>query len=304
MMTLGLLTAILPFMSFKETVDYAAGTGLECLEVCCWPKGEPQRRYAGVTHIDLANSSDAGLLEYARYAGERGIKISSLCCYQNPLDGNIQAAEAAVRHIRRMILAAAKMNVGMITTFIGRDKTKNVDENLELFEQTWTPIVKLAEENKVKIAVENCAMLYTNDEWPGGNNLACAPYIWRKMFEIIKSDCFGLNYDPSHMALMQMDYIRPVYEFRDKIFHVHLKDILVRKDLLDEYGVFALPALWHIPKIPGLGELNFAKLISAFNDIRFQGCACIEVEDRAYEGDNADILRAVEQSYRYLRQYI
>ena len=77
--------------------------------------------------------------------------------------------------------------------------------------------------------------------WPGGNNLATTPAIWRRMFAEIPSDFFGLNFDPSHLLWQQMDYIKPLYEFKDKLFHVHLKDARVYREKLDEVGIMATP---------------------------------------------------------------
>ena len=304
MMKLGLVSAILPDETFEQVIDYAAKVGFECVEVCCWPKGKAVRRYAGITHIDLDQSDDQQLAYYRDYAESRGVKISSLAYYPNPLDANEEAREVAGRHIRRLIEASKKMGVNMVTTFIGRDKTKSVEQNLDLFEEIWTPIVRYAEEMGVKIGIENCPMLYTKDEWPGGNNLACAPYIWREMFRRVPSDNLGLNYDPSHPYLQHADYIKPVYDFKDKIFHIHFKDIKIYPEKLYEYGAFSYPALWHSPKLPGLGGVDFGAFVSALNDIRYQGYACIEVEDKAFEGCIEDVKSGIEQSYRFMRQFI
>jgi sugar phosphate isomerase/epimerase len=303
-MKLGLVSAILPDLNFEEMIDYAAGAGFKCVEVCCWPKGKAARRYAGITHIDLNEAKDADLAYYKDYAKKRGIEISSLGYYPNPLDSDKEAAQVAIEHLYRLIDASSKMGVNLVTTFIGRDKRKTVEENLDLYKEVWTPIVRHAEEKGVRIGIENCPMLYTVNEWPGGNNLACTPYIWRKMFELIKSDNLGLNYDPSHPYLIQADYIKPVYEFRDKIFHVHFKDIKINRDKLDEYGAFSYPALWHSPKLPGLGGVDFGAFVSALNDIRYNGYACIEVEDKAFESSIEDVKKGIEQSYRFMKQYM
>lgn len=304
MMKLGFVSAILPDFTFEQVIDYAAKVGFECVELCCWPKGKAARRYAGVTHIDTNGITEEKIAHYVSYAADRGITISSLGYYPNPLDANEEAAQVAVNHINELIDLSARMGVNMVTTFIGKDKTKTVEENLELYQKVWTPIVRQAEEKGVRIGIENCPMYYTKDEWPGGNNLASTPYIWRKMFELIPSDYLGLNYDPSHPFLIGADYIKPLYEFKDKIFHVHFKDIQIFKDKLDEYGAFSYPALWHAPKLPGLGGVNFAAFCSALNDIRYSGPACIEVEDRAYEACIEDVQHGIRQSYCYMKQFI
>lgn len=300
MMKLGLVSAILPDDTFEALIDYVADQGLSCVEVCCWPVGKAIRRYAGVTHIDVVKDKDR-LDYFVDYAKKRGVEISSLGYYPNPMDPDPETRAVAVEHLYRLIEASARMGVNMVTTFIGKDKTKTVEENLELFEEIWTPIIRKAESLDVKIAIENCPMLYTKDEWPGGNNLASTPAIWREMFRRIKSDHFGLNYDPSHPYLIQSDYIRPVFEFADKMFHIHFKDIRIYQDKLYEHGIFSYPALWHSPKLPGLGGVDFAAFCSALNDIGYKGYACIEVEDRAYEGTPGDVKKGIEQSIRYMR---
>lgn len=304
MMKLGLVSAILPDFTFEEVVDYAASVGFRCLEVCCWPKGKAARRYAGITHIDLEGLTDEKMKYYVEYAAARGVSISSLGYYPNPLSGDAEAAQVAVDHIMALIDVSAKMGVNMVTTFIGKDKDKSVEENLELYVKTWTPIIRHAEEKGVRIGIENCPMYYTKDEWPGGNNLATTPYIWRKMFELIPTKNLGLNFDPSHPYLLGASYIKPLYEFKDRIFHVHFKDIKIYEDKVDEHGRFSHPALWHSPKLPGMGGVDFAAFCSALNDIGYQGYACIEVEDRAYESSIEDVKAGIEQSYRYMRNFL
>jgi sugar phosphate isomerase/epimerase len=303
-MKLGLVTAILPDLSFEDVVDYASRVGFECLEVCCWPKGKAIRRYAGITHIDIEGLTASKMAYYTDYAQKRNISISSLGYYPNPLDAGKDASSAAVSHIKKLIDVSAEMGIGLVTTFIGRDKNKTVDENLDLFKKIWTPIIKVAEKKKVKIGIENCPMLYTANEWPGGNNLACTPDIWRRMFTRIPSPNLGLNYDPSHCYLQGASYTKPLYEFKDRIFHVHFKDIQVYQEKLDDYGYFSYPALWHSPKLPGLGGVDFGAFCSALYDIRYDGPACIEVEDKAFEGSLDRVKQGIEQSYRYMRQFI
>jgi len=304
MIKLGLLSAILPDYTFEQVFDYAASVGFKCVEVCCWPKGDAARRYAGVSHIDISGLTREKMDYYLNYASKCGLEISSLAFYPNPLDSDLEARKAATDHIMALIDVSAQMGINMVTTFIGKDKNKTVEENLELYKEVWTPIVKYAEENKVRIAIENCPMYFTKDEYPGGNNLASTPYIWREMFKLIPSDYLGLNYDPSHPHLLMFDYVKPVYEFKDKIFHMHFKDLKIHQDKLDEYGVHSYPSLWHSPKLPGLGGVNFAALCSALNEIGYRGCACIEIEDRAFEGSGEDVKSGIEQSYRYMQQFL
>lgn len=304
MMKLGLVSAILPDFTFEQVIDYAASVGFSCVEVCCWPKGKAARRYAGITHIDVDGLTRERMDAYLQYAKERGVAISSLGYYPNPMDADPETRRVAAEHLSALIDVSAEMGVNIVTTFIGKDKRKTVEENLELYEEIWTPIIRHAEEKKVRIGIENCPMYYTKDEFPGGNNLASTPYIWKEMFRRIPSDYLGLNFDPSHPYLLMSDYIQPLYDFKDKIFHVHFKDIKIYRDKLNEYGAFSYPSLWHSPKLPGLGGVDFAAFCSALNDIRYNGYACIEVEDRAFESSIEDVKKGIEQSYRYMRQFM
>jgi sugar phosphate isomerase/epimerase len=196
------------------------------------------------------------------------------------------------------------MGINLVTTFIGKDRHKTVEENLELFKDVWPGIIREAGDRNVRIGIENCPMYFTRDEWPGGGNLASSPALWREMFSLIPDQNFGLNYDPSHLYLTGASCTKPVYEFRDRIFHVHFKDIRIHQDKLDDHGRFSYPSLWHSPKLPGLGGLDFGAFCSALCDIRYNGCACIEVEDKAFEESPETVKRGIEQSYRYMRQFV
>jgi len=303
-MKLGFVSAILSDLSFEEVIGFAAENGFSCVEIMCWPKGKAERRYAGVTHIDVAELDEKQIGYIKDYISKRGIEISGLGYYPNPLDPDAEKREFYIEHIKKVIKAAGRLGLKNMNTFIGKDKNKTVEENLKTFKEVWTPIVKFAEQDGVKIGIENCPMLFTKDEWPGGNNLATTPAIWKRMFEEIPSECFGLNYDPSHLLWQQMDYIKPIYEFKDKIFHVHIKDAKVFKDKLDQVGILATPLEYHAPKLPGLGDINWGKFISALTDIRYKGCACIEVEDRAFEDSLDDRKKSIILSGNYMRQHI
>ena len=306
MMKFGLLTAILDGWTFEEVVDIASEMGFKCLEVACWPAGKAERRYAGVSHIDCERVCEDDA--YAAYVKElvasRGLEISSLAFYPNVLDSNEEKANAAIEHLKAVIKASSKLGVGMVTTFIGKDQYKTLEENIELFKKVWPGLIALAEENGVKVAIENCPMLFGADQWPGGQNLMCTPAIYRKLFEIIPSPNFGLNFDPSHYVWQGLDYLKTVYDFSDRIFHIHFKDIKLYPEKLKECGVLAYPLDYMSPKIPGLGDVNWGAFVSALNDIRFGGCAVIEVEDKAFESCKEDILNSIRLSKRYLDNFL
>ena len=254
-MKLGFVSAILADFTFEEMIDCASEMGYQCVEVACWPQGKAERRYAGVSHINVDELSDEKAAYLQAYCREKNVEISSLAYYPNTLDPDLDKRAAAAEHLKKLIAASKKLGVNMVTTFIGRDQTKTVEENLELFEQVWKPLIALAEENQVKIGIENCPMLFDAGQWPGGQNLATTPKIWREMFSRIPSEYFGLNYDPSHFVWQRIDYLKPLYEFKDKIFHVHYKDIKLYPDRLDDVGIMGYPLEYMAPKLPGLGGM-------------------------------------------------
>lgn len=305
-MKLGFVSAILDQSSYEEMMDIASGMGFQCVEVACWPQGKAERRYAGVSHIDAERvlEDDAYAAHILDYAKEKKVQISSLAYYPNTMDGNLEKRAAAVEHLKNLIKASAKLGVNMVTTFIGRDQTKTVEENLELVKEVWPPIIALAEECGVKVAIENCPMLFGPDQWPGGQNLMTTPAIWKKVFEILPSKNLGINYDPSHFVWQMIDYIKPIYEFKDKIFHVHYKDIKLYPDRLNQVGIMAHPLDFMSPKLPGLGDVDWGRYVSALTDIGYDGYTCIEVEDKAFEGSQEKVLDSLRLSKRYMEQFV
>lgn len=303
-MKLGFVSAILDGWSFDEMMQVAHDMGYQCVEVACWPQGKAERRYAGVSHIDVEDLSEENLAHIHETCQRLGVEISSLAFYPNTMDEDLEKRNANIAHLKKVILASETLGIGMVTTFIGRMQTKTVEENLDVFGQIWPPIIAFAKEHHVKIAIENCPMLFGADQWPGGQNLFTTPALWEKMFEIIPDDNFGINYDPSHFVWQMMDYIKPIYEFKERIFHVHIKDIKLYQDRLDRVGTMAYPLDYMSPKLPGLGDVRWDRYISALTDIGYDGYICIEVEDRAFEANRERILDSLRLSKRYVDQFV
>lgn len=302
-MKLGFVSAILEEYSFEQVVDFASENGIACVEMACWPKGKAERRYAGVTHIDVGALDKSKAGEINAYLDKKNVFISAIAYYPNPLDANLEQRAVYIEHIKTCIKAANLLGLGNVNTFIGKDPLSPISDNMEQFKKVWPDIIKFAEDHNVKIGIENCPM-YFRDEWPGGKNLAASPKILREMFSLIDSDCFGLNYDPSHLVWQRMDYIKPIYEFKDKMFHFHIKDAKFYKDNYDDVGIFAAPLDYHAPKLPGLGDIDWGKTVSALTDIGYKGPMVIEVEDRAFEATFEDKLTAIRLSKQFMNQYI
>ena len=303
-MKLGFVSAVFPDLSLEQVVQFASAEAFACVELMCWPKGKAERRYAGVTHIDVAGFGEENANAVRGLVASAGIEISGLGYYPNPLAPDREEAAVYIDQLKRVIEAAALLGVGVVNTFIGRDWTRSVNDNWPRFQEVWPPLVRFAEDHGLRIAIENCPMLFTADEWPGGKNLATTPAIWRRMFEEIPSPSFGLNYDPSHLVWQRMDYVKPLAEFSDRIFHVHAKDARVDQLRLDDVGILATPLQFHTPKLPGLGDVNWGRIFSVLSDTGYDGPVCIEVEDQAYEATLETRKDALRQSARYLRQYM
>jgi sugar phosphate isomerase/epimerase len=303
-MKLGLMSAAFPGWSLEKLAAWAAENGFEMLELACWPVGKAERRYAGVTTLDVADFNAAKVKETKAILKKYNLEISSLGYYPNPLHPDLEHRETVINHLKKVIVAAGMLEIPVVGTFVGRDKNKTIEENWVEFEKVWPPLVRFAAEHNVKIAIENCPMIFSNDEWPGGNNLAISPAVWRKMFEIIPDKNFGLNLDPSHLIWQFIDYVRVVYEFKDRLFHVHAKDLRIDYEQLYQRGVLSLGMGWQIPRLPGLGDVNWGKFISALYGVGYDYVVSIEHEDRAFEKTEELVIRGFLLARDVLRPYI
>jgi sugar phosphate isomerase/epimerase len=282
-MKLGLLTAAFPDLTLDEVAAWAAANGFEMLELACWPAaGGERRRYAGVTHVDVeAFDPD----EVRATLDGHGLGISALAYYPNNLHPDDVHREEVNAHLLRVVDAAAALGVATVGTFAGNDKDRPLPANLERFRRIWPPLVEYAGERGVRIAIENCPMIFSWDEWPGGTNLAWSPAIWDEMFAAIPAENFGLNLDPSHLVWLQIDYERAVYDYADRIFHVHAKDLEVRRDGLYRHGTLSGGIGWQVPRLPGLGEVSWPRFVAALYAVGYDHVLSVEHEDRRFEGD-------------------
>jgi sugar phosphate isomerase/epimerase len=301
-MKLGFVSAILHDLNLEQVFTYAAEEGFGCVELMCWPPGAADRRYAGVTHVDVTQLSNAMAEGIKGMVRRHGVEISGLGYYPNPLDPNPEHRKTVVEHLHKVIDAAPKLGVHVVNTFVGRDWTKSIDDNWPLFSATWPDIIRHAEEQNVQIGIENCPMLFSRDEWPGGKNLAVSPAVWDRMFREIPSQYFGLNFDPSHLVHQFIDVARCLRDYGKRVVHFHAKDTRIDYDQLYQLGAMGLD--WHTPKLPGLGDVEWGPLFSALTDAGYNGAVCIEVEDRAFEGPLEARKRSLRQSKRFLESYL
>jgi sugar phosphate isomerase/epimerase len=303
-MELGLFTAAFPGMPLEQIADWASASGYQALEIAAWPTSVVERRYAGVSHIDAATLDKAGAARLRSMMHDRSLGISSLGFYPNILDPDATVSGPAIEHLKRVIDAAALLEVPVVGTFVGRDWQRGLDENLEAYARTWPAIVHYAKERGIRIGIENCPMLFSADEWPAGKNLATSPAIWKRMWELVPDDNFGLNLDPSHLVWQMIDYERVVSDFGSRIFHVHAKDLMIDREGLYQHGILSMGMGWQVPRLPGLGDIDWKRFIAALYRSGYDYVVSVEHEDRSFEGTDDIVKRGFLIARDTLRPYI
>jgi sugar phosphate isomerase/epimerase len=303
-MRLGLLTAPFPETPLTDVADWAAGNGFEVLEIACWPQATgPTRRYAGTSHIDVANLSSSQASEIVDEIAAKGLGISGLGFYPNPLHPDPEHRDRVIGHLRHVITAAEKMNVALVNTFMGGNAALTQDANWARALEIWPDIVRFAQDHGRKITIENCPMIFSNDEWPGGHNIAWSPYIWRRILETW-GGTVGLNYDPSHLVWLMIDQTRFIKEFGPHILHVQAKDLTIDRDGLYERGILSSGMGWQVPRLPGLGDVDWARFHADLYRAGYDGDIIIEHEDRGFEATDELIKRGFLIARDVLRPYI
>jgi len=300
-MKISFLTAPLNNMSLDDLLKWGNKEGFQALEVACWPNTHEIRRYAGSQHISVEGLTISEASEINDKFKKYNLEISSLAYYPNYLDPDPEISDFTKNHLKKVINAASLLGVDNVGTFVGRDSNKSVEESLKDFKRVFTDLVKYAEDYNVKIAIENCPMLW-KDRWPGGNNLAATPEIWAQMFELIPSETLGLNLDPSHLVWQFINYVQVVYDFRDRIYHVHAKDTRIMPEVLARTGARGFG--FYKDKVAGLGDIDWKRFISALYEINYQGVISIENEDRDFEKDEETILRGIKLGKKLISQYM
>jgi sugar phosphate isomerase/epimerase len=286
-----------------EVADWSAANGFESIEIACWPRSTgPSRRYAGTSHIDVANLSASQAKDLRAEIDSKGLHISGLGYYPNPLHPDAAHREQVIGHLGHVIVAAGRMGVPFVNTFMGGDAARTQDENWERALEIWPGIVRQAQDNGVRLTIENCPMIFSRDEWPGGHNIAWSPYIWRRILEQW-SGTIGLNFDPSHLVWLMIDHERFIREFGPHILHFQAKDLMIDRDGLYERGTLSAGIGWQIPRLPGLGDVDWGLIFSALYRAGFDGDVIIEHEDRGFETTDELIKRGFLLARDILRPY-
>lgn len=303
---LGLMSAIVPGMTGEQVADLTVAAGGKNVEACAWPAGSGvERRYSGVTHLHVVDGMTPG--EAQDEVGKMtsaGVNVSSVAYYPNVMSADPDEAEAAKAWLRTLIEFADVSGVGMVTTFVGRRPDLDDYTNWLLFQAIWPDLVKFAADHGVTIGIENCPMYFTRDQWPGGLNLASTPAAWDRMFNIVDSVNFGLNFDPAHLVWQMIDIIAAIRKYGVKFVHAHLKAVVLNAALLATVGIRAHPLEYHTPVLPGPEDgMDWPGIFAAFDEVGYGGVAVLEVEDKRYEDTVAHRVEAVHSGLNYLAQF-
>ncbi len=303
-MKIGILTAPFADTALIDVADWAGSVGFEALEIACWPKSTgPSRRYAGTTHIDVDRTSASEAKDVVAALAEKGLAVSALGYYPNPLHPDPDHRRTVIEHLKKVIVTASHMGVGLVNTFCGGDASKPVDVNWQNALHVWPEIVAFARDHGVKLAFENCPMIFSYDEWPGGHNIAYSPHVWRRILEAWGGDV-GMNFDPSHLVWQMIDQARFIREFGPHMLHAHAKDLMIDQDGLYEHGILSAGIGWQVPRMPGLGEVEWNVIFAGLYRAGYDGPIIIEHEDRRFEGSDDKVKRGFLLARDVLRPFV
>lgn len=302
-MQLGILTAPFPDVSLIDVADWAVSSNFEVLEIACWPVSKgPTRRYAGTSHIDVANTDATQAKDIVSVLADKGLSISGLGYYPNPLHPDEDHRKTVIDHLKQVITVAGHMDLPVVNTFCGGDASKNLDENWQHALEIWPDIIAHARDSGVRLAFENCPMIFSHDEWPGGHNIAYSPQIWRRILENWSGEV-GMNFDPSHLIWLMIDQGRFIREFGDHIIHAHAKDLMIDHDGLYERGIMSAGIGWQVPRLPGLGDVNWGDFFAGLYRAGYDGPIVIEHEDRNFEATEELVKKGFLLARDILRPY-
>ncbi len=282
-MRLGFLT------NFNDTaLALAREAGCTSLEIGVGP-GSP---------LDAAAGDRAQIGRAQQALADAGIKISAFGRYCNMLHPDPGKRQDNVAYLLKLIDQAAAMSVPVVSTFAGALPGKSIPDTMPEFKQVWTPIIKHAEERGVKVAIENCPMFCGYPFY--GMNIAYKPQAWDLMFEAVPSPNLGLEFDPSHLGWLHVDYVRAVRTYGARIYHVHAKDVEILRDRLATESIYG--QRWWRFRIPGWGEVDWQRFIAALLDVGYQGDLNIEHEDPVFSGER--FAEGIKLGIAHLRRYI
>jgi len=303
-MKLGFLTACLPKSSLEEICAWASGAHFQSLELAAWPV-KSTRDYQA-RQIDAARFTKGDAARVNDLLGAHGLVVSAMAYYDNNIDRNPARKKARLTHLKNVVRAAELLGVPLVGTFVGGRPDLTPDENMKEIGKTFRPLVKFASDHGVKLMIENCPM----DHWqkfglPG--NYAWSPELWEALFNEVPSDNFGLNFDPSHLYWLGIDYLRAAKDFAPRIFHAHAKDAEILPEGKYRYGhtgrqIRPVPwkSGWWQYRIPGLGAIDWKALVATLRAGGYDNVLSIEHEDPVWEGTEEKVKEGLVLGYNHL----
>ncbi len=292
-MKLSYLTACFNNLSLEEKVKFAVEQKFDAIELSCWPVAN-DRDYSS-TDIDVAKFDSKTKEDILKLTGENNIEIASLAYYDNCLHPNTSIRENNVKHLYNVIETAGKLGVKFVGAFAGRNLDLSFEENFAEFEKIFPNIVKYAADRNVNLLIENCSMPgWHREGW--GATISYSPELWDRMFEIIPDENFGLNFDPSHLIWLGVDYIKALIDYKERVLYFHAKDTKIFEEKRSYYSIFGKQLDrenewdygWWQHKIPGKGSVDWQKIYQTLREIGYDGYVSIEHEDLNYsENDEA-----------------
>ncbi len=292
-MKLSYLTACFNNLSLEEKVKFAAEQKFDAIELSCWPVAN-DRDYSS-TDIDVSKFDSKTKEDILKLTGENNIEIASLAYYDNCLHPDTSIRENNVKHLYNVIETAGKLGVKFVGAFAGRNLDLSFEENFTEFEKIFPNIVKYAADRNVSLLIENCSMPgWHREGW--GATISYSPELWDRMFEIIPDENFGLNFDPSHLIWLGVDYIKALIDYKERVLYFHAKDTKIFEEKRSYYSIFGKQLDrenewdygWWQHKIPGKGSVDWQKIYQTLREIGYDGYVSIEHEDLNYsENDEA-----------------
>ena len=307
-MQLGFLTACLPQLSLAEIVKWAAANGFKALELAAWPV-ESDRDYQG-NQVDVRQMTRAKAEELKELFRKHDLIISAMAYYDNNLHVDLKKRESYLTHLRKVIDTAQMLEVNLVGTFVGARNDISAAENIQEIGRVFGDLLKYAADHNIKIMIENCPM----DNWvtfgrPG--NFAYSPELWEALFNELAADNFGLNFDPSHLYWLGIDYLHAARDFAAKIFHTHAKDTEILDDGSYKYGVFGRQidpepwkSGWWRYRIPGSGGIDWKKFIDTLKKCGYDHVLSIEHEDPVWEGSEDKVKKGLLLGLKHLSPFL
>jgi sugar phosphate isomerase/epimerase len=307
-MKLGFLTACLPQVDLEELIRWAAKSDFQALELAAWPI-ESDRDYQA-KQIDAANFDKNEAKKIKDLFEHYQLKISGMAYYDNNLHPDLKKRDSYIYHLMKVIDTAELLDVSLVGTFVGSRPDKSPVENIKEIGKVFKDILKYAGDKGVKIMIENCPM----DNWmqfghPG--NYAYSPELWDALFNEIPDENFGLNFDPSHLYWLGIDYIQAAKDYASKIFHAHAKDTEILPEGEYRYGMHGRQiepepwkSGWWRYRMPGLGEIDWNRFITTLQECGYDQVLSIEHEDPIWGGSEEKIKTGLKLGLQHLKQFV